>query len=358
MKKICFVDYDMSVTGGAEQVTASLANELCKEYEVYIYSINDGGEAAYQFDKRIHYYKELKGVTRLRQMITGVFKPFCNLVKTEGIDTVILMGNYPALIVSLCRFFTKARFIYCDHGALMNQWHQKDITLIRYWDALIAHKVITLTEQTRRDYIEKFRLKESKVQCIYNWISPEVLEASRTYDMSSKYILTVGRFGKEKGYDLLVKVAKQVLTKHPDWQWHLYGTGETFNEIKKEVEVSGLGEQLILKGNVKEAYKLYNDYSFLVLPSYREGLPLVLLEASACGLPMISFDIMTGPNEIIQNGVNGSLIPPYDCEKMATAINELIEDADKRRNMSEGTKVCMDKFSCEKILDDWRLLLG
>lgn len=358
MKKICFVDYDMAVTGGAEQVTASLANELCKEYEVYIYSINDSGEAAYQFDERIHYHKELKGVTRLRQMITGVFRPFCSFVKGECIDTVILMGNYPALIVSFTRFFTRARFLYCDHGALVNQWHQRDITLIRYWDALIAHKVITLTEQTKKDYIAKFRLKESKVQCIYNWISPEVLEAARPYDLESRCILTVGRFGKEKGYDLLLKVAEQVLPKHPNWQWHLYGTGEIFYEIKAGIEACGLGKQLILKGNVKEVYKLYNEYAFLVLPSYREGLPLVLLEAAACGLPMISFDIATGPNEIIRDKINGSLIPPYDCEKMADEINNLIEDAGKRKEMSEGTKVCLDKFSYENILNDWRLLLG
>ena len=58
----------------------------------------------------------------------------------------------------------------------------------------------------------------------------------------------------------------------------------------------------------------------MVLPSYREGLPLVLLEAAACGLPMISFDIATGPNEIIRDKINGSLIPPYDCEKMADEI--------------------------------------
>ena len=113
MKKICFVDYDMAVTGGAEQVTASLANEFCKKYEVYIYSINDTADVAYDLDERIHYYKELKGITRLRHMMTGVLTPFCELIKKENIDTVIMMGNYPALIVSACRFFTLSIAILC-----------------------------------------------------------------------------------------------------------------------------------------------------------------------------------------------------------------------------------------------------
>lgn len=357
MKKVCFVDYDMAVTGGAEQVTASLANELCKKYEVYIYSINDTANIAYDLDERIHYYKELKGVTRLRQMITGIFMPFCKLIKKEKIDTVIMMGNYPALIVSACRFFTKAKYIYCDHGALMNQWHQKDITMIRLWNSIISHKVVTLTEQTKMDYINKFHLKDSKVQCIYNWIDPKLLQVNRPYELESKIILTVGRFGKEKGYDLLLEVAKKVLPEHKDWKWHLYGAGETFEDTKKEIHKAGLEKQLVLKGNVKEVYKLFNDYAFVVLTSYREGLPLVLLEASACGLPMVSFDVMTGPNEIITDGVNGYLIKPYDCDQMAKCINELIADKEIRKRLSQGTTICLEKFSYDKILKEWEAIL-
>lgn len=357
MKKICFVDYDMAVTGGVEQVTASLANELCKKYEVYVYSINDTADIAYDLDKRIHYYKGLKGATRLRQMIIPVFGAFCRFVKKEEIDLVIMMGHYSALIVSACRFFTKAKFIFCDHGALMNQWHEKDITLIRLWNSIMAHKVITLTEQTKADYIRKFHLKKLKVQCIYNWIDPQLLKVNRPYEPESKSILTVGRFGKEKGYDLLLEVAKKVLPEHEDWQWHLYGVGETFEDTKKEIYRAGLDKQLILKGNVKGVYKLFNDYAFIVLTSYREGLPLVLLEASACGLPMVSFDVMTGPNEIITDGVNGRLIKPYDCDKMADCINELIDNKERRKELSEGTTICLEKFSYDRILKEWEELL-
>lgn len=357
MKRICFVDYDMAVTGGAEQVTASLANELCKEYEVYIYSINDTGELAYQLDERIHYYKQLQRVTRLREMITGAFKPFCQLVKEEKIDTVIMMGNYPALIVSFCRFFTKAKFIFCDHGALMNQWHQKDITAIRYWVSIASHYVVTLTEQSKIDYIQKFHLNKKRVSCIYNWISPELLKLRTTYDETSKCILTVGRFGKEKGYDLLLEVAKQVLPKHSDWQWHLYGIGETFDTMRERAREYGLDNQICFMGNVPEVYKQYYKYAFLVLPSYREGLPLVLLEAGACGLPMISFDIATGPNEVIVQGENGVLIPPYDCEAMADAIDALISDTALRKQYSDGTQKYLDKFAYERILEDWKKLL-
>lgn len=356
MKKICFVNYDMSVTGGAEQVTASLANQLCKTHKIYIYSILDCGEPAYQLDERVDYYKGLTNVERLREMITQTFHPFVEFVKKENIEIVVSMGNYPALIVSLCRFFTKAKFIFCDHGALLNQWHQKDITGIRFWDAVTSHKVVTLTEQTKKDYIQKFHLNPKKVECIYNWIDPKVLEEKQDYNVDSKCILTIGRFGKEKGYDLLVEVAEKVLFRHPEWEWHLYGTGETFDEIKQQVQKRGLSEQLQLKGNIQEAYKYCSQYAFLVLTSYREGLPLVLLEACACGLPMVSFDVMTGPNEIIENEKNGFLIRPYDCNEMAEKIELLMEDVNLRIKQSEANEDQKQKFEYQKILRQWEIL--
>lgn len=352
MKKICFVDFDMSVTGGVEQVTASLANELCSMYETFVYAVNKGGESAYKLDERVVFTEGLTGEKRLRGMIQRTFRPFIHYVKENQIDTVILMGNYPALIASFTRFFTKAKYIYCDHGGLMNQWKQKDITAIRFWDALTSHKVVVLTEKTRKDYISRFHTRPGKVACIYNWIEDKVAAARTDYNGSSRKILSVGRFGKEKGYDMLVEMAKTILPAHPDWQWHVYGTGETFEETAAKIAEYGLESQLILKGNVKEAYRLYSEYAFLVLPSYREGLPLVLLEASAVGLPMISFDVETGPNEIIEDGRNGFLIPPYELEKMEAKIEELISDGGKRRRFAEYDGM-RDKFSKEKILKQW-----
>ena len=81
MKKVCLVDFDMSVTGGVEQVTTSLANAFCDCYEVYIFEINHGGECAYDLDERVTFLKGKVGDTRLRQMISGSFRRFIRFVK-------------------------------------------------------------------------------------------------------------------------------------------------------------------------------------------------------------------------------------------------------------------------------------
>lgn len=354
MKRICFVDFDMSITGGVEQVTAALVNALCTNYEVYLWTlVNEKGELAYELDSRVCCKIAAESKGRLRNVISRNLIPFSRFVNENKIEIVVMMGNYPALVTSGARLLTKAKYIYCDHGALMNQWHQKDITLIRLFDAVMSHKVITLTEKTRCDYCKKFHLRSKKVKCIYNWIDTEVLKKEKPYNVASQKILTVGRFGKEKGYDLLVKVAEKVLPQNPEWEWHLYGTGEMFEQISELIQEKRLNTQLILKGNVKNVHHFFQEYSFLVLPSYREGLPIVLLEATALGLPMISFDIETGPAEIIVDKESGELIEPYSISKMAEAINNFILNPSIREFYSTNTEKVLNKFDKNEILKKW-----
>lgn len=358
MKKICFVNYDMTVTGGVEQVTTTLANAFCRDYEVFIFGIfGRGGKVPFDLDPRIHYYAHLAEDCRIRKRITSVFVPFRRFVRENQIDVVFMMENHPALTVSPVRFFTRAKYVFCDHGALMNEWEKKDITAFRFWDSLIAHRTVTLTERTRRDYIEKFHMNPGKIRAIYNWINPEILKKRKAYDSGSRKIITVGRFSEEKGYDMLIEVARRVLPGHPDWEWHLYGTGDTLDEIREKAVTYGLEKQVVFQGNVKDAYQYYCKYAFLVLPSYREGLPLVLLEAKACGLPMISFDVTTGPGEIIDDGRDGYLIPPYDLEKMAEKIEKLMEDPVLRQNFSDNTQEHIEKFGRDRIYRQWQELI-
>ena len=87
---------------------------------------------------------------------------------------------------------------FVDHGALMNEWEKKDITAFRFWDGLISHKIVTLTEQTRQDYIKRFKTNPKKIRSIYNWIPEEVLKARRPYDSTSKRLLQLEDSARKK----------------------------------------------------------------------------------------------------------------------------------------------------------------
>ena len=152
---------------------------------------------------------------------------------------------------------------------------------------------------------------------------------------------------------MLVEVAKKVLPEFPDWTWHLYGNGDTLEKTVNRVKEFKLDAQVIFEGNIKNAYQHFHKYAFLVLPSYREGLPLTLLEAKACGLPMVSFDVTTGPGEIIEDGKDGYLVAPYDLEQMAERMIELMEDSVRRQRFSEYTQKNIQKFEKNQIYKQW-----
>ena len=204
-------------------------------------------------------------------------------------------------------------------------------------------------------------MKPERIECIHNWIDDPVefeREASSEGEGTSApapgpLILSAGRFSPEKGYEVLVQVAQLVKNRHPDWQWHLFGDGEEFGRIQAEVERLQLQDFLLLKGRADDLDQRYGQYALFVLTSYREGMPLVLLEAKQHRVPMVSFDCVTGPQEIITDGGDGFLIPPGDIEKMADAICILIERPELRAEMGafQGGKI--ESFRKPAVLAQW-----
>ena len=353
MKKICFIDYNMSIIGGVESVTASLVNALSDIYEVHLISLFSDKEPAYKLDSRIKYtVLSDKEYSRFRERRKGYKKRLADYINSNNIDVVFSQGTGVGYIVSALRFSVKANLIFNDHGALVNEWNDKDIVLMRLFCSLLHHKTITLTKQNMNDYRSRFLIPKKRISVIPNWVSDNVAFSDK-YDINSKRIVSAGRFGKEKGFDMLVKAFAPVAEKHPDWHLDIYGDGEMMDTVKKLIAEYQIADNVHLMGMCSNLAEKYKDYAMYVLPSYREGLPLVLLEAKANRLPIVSFDIMTGPREIVRDGIDGILVPPYDLEKMGNAICNLIEDADLRNSMSQKSQKNIDKFSKTAILKQW-----
>ena len=165
----------------------------------------------------------------------------------------------------------------------------------------------------------------------------------------------MGRFHSQKGYDYLAKVAIKVLSRHTDWQWDIYGSGDKLieQELKRKLEEGSVFSQVNFKGNVKGTENIYPNHSIYVMTSRYEGLPLVLLEAQQYNLPIVSFRCPTGPSEIVEDGINGYLIDCYDVDQMSEKLLELMENDDLRQSFSEHAKDNMDKFDKNKILNQW-----
>lgn len=358
MKSLYFLIYDMSEMGGIQNVIAKMANALSDEgYDVHIVSMVLREEIRWPLASRV----EVHNINRSddsynRALLTG-FPELRAFFKDRKADVLFLMGHYAGKYI-LCPRYTRARLIFCDHGALANQLDNRKVTMLRYLSARFSDYIVTLTERTRRDYQERWRVREDRIECIPNWMDPPAAEPA-PYDADSRLIVTAGRFTPEKGFDRVVRIAETVLNRHPDWQWHAIGDGECWEEVRREAEKRGISDRLLFPGRIDRLEEQYHRYAIYVLPSYREGLPLVLLEAKQHHLPVVSFDCLTGPAEILTDGKDGVLIPPGDEREMAEAICRLIESRETRCAMADYQGQKVERFRKETVLKQWiRLIEG
>ena len=245
----------------------------------------------------------------------------------------------------------------CDHTNSITDNREFSQKVQRYVGAKFADKIITLTQEDCRNYIKKYGISEEKIDYIYNWKDDGISNVA--YNDESAKIVTVGRFDYQKGYDYLVQVAKKVLAKRSDWIWEIYGSGDQdeVDKIRDLINENGLQEKLVIKGLEKNQDLIYGDKGIYVMTSRYEGLPLVLLEAQQYNLPIVSFSCPTGPNEIIEDGVNGYLVECYNTDKLSEKLLELMEDEVLRQSFSEHAKDNLDKFNKDKILKQWLELI-
>ena len=355
MKKIALLVYDFSKIGGAERVTCTLANELIKYYDVSIISLlHQYGEVPYKIDNRISCTFINENETyRIRKLITKSRKKLRKILKDNKIDILMCNGLYAGVVGAVDAYKSKTKIVYCDHSSIGTQLNDKKATMMRKIASKLSNYTVVLTKMSLKKYIQLFKTPKEKLCNIYNWIDENIYNFTKEYDSESNKIITASRISEEKGIDNLVKVASKLKKLNSNWTWDVYGVGPDFEKIQESIKELKLEKNVFLKGQENNIYKKYPNYGLYVLTSYREGLPLVLLEAKANNLPIVSFDIETGPNEIIKNNVNGYLIKPYDVDEMAKKINELLIDKGKRIEFSKNCKVDLEKFSKDKIIQQW-----
>lgn len=363
-RKLCFINYDLSNMGGLNRVSASLANALAADYEVTVLSLyNRKDRVCYPLEPSIQVQTLFSDRDRYRTLLLGNFPALRRFFRDHPMDVILLEGTYTVPYALTLRSIARApgggraKILYHNHVSLSDQYHSPLLTLEHLLGSRLADCTVTLTKRGLGDFQKKFHVAPGRMRCIYNWIDESIWPYTGVYDADSRKILTVGRFETEKGYDLLVDAAEKVFAAHPDWEWHIYGDGVEFSNIQSLVKSRGLEGRLILQGATDRMYEKYKEYAIYVLTSRREGMPLVLLEAKANHLPVVSFNCVTGPDEMVQDGTDGYLIPPFDTGRMAEKICALIDSPDRRSAFSQRSGDNLQQFRQSEILSQWRGLI-
>ncbi len=359
--KIAFVLGGLHGNGGIGRVVMIIANALAREenidYEVSLVTMQpwEPEKHIYQTDEAIKGYGLDIGNSMHQIIQNGGIHRLKKYFDKEHIDVVVACG---ALFFPMCVIASRRNHAKCvcwEHSNANNKADHRGQMLCRWFGARFGTEVLVLTKCDYEIYKRRFHPK--KITQIYNPVAPESKKSTR-YDVSSRKIITVGRLCYQKNYPALLRIARKVLTAHPDWTWDIYGSGPDKDEIVKKIEQYRLIDKVILKGQVSDLYDRYQQYAFLVMTSHYEGFSMVLLEAINNAIPIMAFDVECGPSEVIIDDGNGYLIPAFDEADMVERINRLCDSEKERVRLSDGALKSVERFSLKRIVSEWDSFLA
>lgn len=311
----------------------------------------------YADDNEKHVLGKITGYLRRRQKHR---KALTTLLMREKADIVVSLypsessfipdikdGSRKVLELHYCKFF---RLQYGRKGilGLIDRFRTKqDERIVRRFD-----RFVVLTREDRGYWGAL-----NNIEVIPNAAMPLTDKCS---DVSHKRIIAVGRLDYQKGFDRLIQAWEIVQkdAKCRNWQLDIFGQGEWRDMLQRMIEKAGLDQSAHIHPPTSQIGNEYADSSLLVMSSNYEGFPMVMIEAMACGLPVVSFDYKCGPRDIIDNGINGLLVSNGDIEGLAYAIIEVISDNAYRKLLSASAKRIVETYSEEAVMAKWIALFS
>ncbi len=170
-------------------------------------------------------------------------------------------------------------------------------------------------------------------------------------------ILSASRLAPVKNHAGAIRAFAKVAAKYPDWQLHIYGSGNLETELKRLIVKLGLGKQVFLKGVSKDMDALYRQASIYAQPSFFEGMSLALGEAMSHGLPCVVIDDCTS-NRFIINKSQGGLSSANNTQAIASNFDKLMGDEQLRAKLGENARKYAAQFSREAVYSQWYKLLS
>jgi glycosyltransferase involved in cell wall biosynthesis len=171
-------------------------------------------------------------------------------------------------------------------------------------------------------------------------------------------IVAMGRLGPEKGFDMLIDAFAGMAPVFPDWDLVIWGEGKERPALTRQRDRLGLGDRVQLPGRTNTPHRELRRAELFALSSRREGFPMGLAEALACGVPAVAFDLPSGPRDMIRPGIDGLLVPPGDIGAFAAAMSNLMADADRRRTMACQAPHILERYGVAHVMAIWDDLLG
>lgn len=371
--KIVYCLNSIRYLGGIQRVTVVKANALAEieGNEIYVVvSDNKNGVITEPLSAKVHlvnldinYYEDdyksrwnvLKGIFIKRKEHKKRLKSVLNQIQP---DIVISVGQSEKNMIPSIKgkwktirefHFVKdyrlrqAQSFFDKVLAWCGNWYDFNFKIKGY------DQIVTLTHEDQETNWTGWK----NISVIPN---PSTFETEISSTLEEKKVISVGRLTPQKNYASLIRVFKRVADKHPDWSLEIYGDGPQELELKSLITLLDLERHVFLKGFSSNVKEVMTNASIFALSSVFEGFGLVIVEAMACGLPVVSYACPCGPKDIITEGENGFLVEVNNELELANQINLLIENEKLRKKMSDTAITKAKQYNIENITSIWMTL--
>lgn len=369
--KIAFITPSMFMAGGIERVVTLQANYWCEEgHNVVILTHNNSScSSFYQLSPNVQivYVGETSAFVRRMLAIPVVGKVIDILARRKQFKAA-LRFEAPDIIISTMHgienFFlsyinNKVPTIGVNHvttsfrkGVMCSRKVSKMKILLSYYLQLINFKRYSaIVALSKSEHMIYQRLGCNSI-FVPNPSSFNVCDISSLTERK-KRIIMVGRIEYLKGQDRLIDAWKCLSDLHNYWELMIVGDGDNYDILCEEVVNSNLSDSLKIVKTTDSVQELMLSSSIFAFSSRNESFGMVILEAFACGLPVVSYDCDNGPRDMVVDNYNGYLIPEDNTIQFANKLRAIMMDNNLRLKLAQGAMETVSKYSINAVMPLW-----
>lgn len=349
-KKICFIIHSLGV-GGMERVMHQLILNFTKRSDITVDLVLIGKkrEIVYSLPGSVRVHRPPFKFNDSRRFIHTLrtMEFLRGIVKDINPDTILSFGEYWNNLVLLALYELSYPVFISDRSE-----PGKDLGNVQNFlrDTLYpkATGYIAQTEEAKKVCL--LEGWNTNIRVIGNPIR-EI--ASNPHSEKENIVLTVGRLIKTKHFDQLIRMFVEI--DNPEWKLVIVGGDAKKQNLSKELNALihrlNAKNMIFLEGEQKDIEKYYQKSKIFAFTSSSEGFPNVIGEALSAGLPVISYDCIAGPSDMIENKANGYLIPLFDQKKFKNKLTHLMENPELRSRMGERGREKIKNFSVESVAE-------
>lgn len=354
MLNVVFFINSLYNAGGTERISTLLANKMVSDgYNVSFIVIYNGGVPFFSLSEKIQiHYLNNRGKGSIYLHYLQYLYLYRKMIKRIKPDYIIDVCSAMSLITIPATIGLKVSVISWEHFNANVDWNPITSRLARYMAAKLANKIVVLTNDDKSIFERKY--KASNVVCIPNAVTIEVSKPSMLVE---KKVLAIGRFTRQKGFDMLLQAWGLVKCKEYGWVLQIVGQGELKDELIEIAQRLKIMDTVTFNEPIQDVRLYYEMSSIYVMSSRFEGLPLVLLEALAMGLPIISFNCETGPKDLVDDGITGVLVEPNNVTQLALEIDSLAMDRERREMYSTNALKKSCDYKMDSIIEKWKKII-